>query len=98
MQTNRIVLFFSTVIVTSLVIDIFNILLAKKLNQNLTPDRIYKMKRAISVMMVVFGGVLIGRGFFPKKIERLQDRIENMQPENVVLGVQVHSNPAYPKI
>lgn len=88
MQTNRIVLFFSTVIFTYLIIDIFKILLAKKLNRNLTPDRIYKMKRAISVMMVVFGGILIGRGFFPKKIERLQDRIENMQPENVAFGIE----------
>lgn len=84
MQTNRIVLFFSTVLGTYLIIDIFKILLAKKLNRKLTPDRIYKMKRGISVIMVIFGGILIGRGFFPKKIERLQDRIEIIQPENVV--------------
>ncbi|QED38454.1 LysE family translocator [Antarcticibacterium arcticum] len=84
MQTNRIVVFFGTVLGTYLIIDIFKILLAKKLNRKLTPDRIYKMKKGISIVMVVFGGILIGRGFFPKKIERLQDRIEIIQPENVV--------------
>lgn len=84
MQTNRIVLFFGTVLGTYLIIDIFKILLAKKLNRKLTPERIYKMKKGISIVMVVFGGILIGRGFFPKRIERLQDRIEIIQPENVV--------------
>lgn len=91
MQTNRIILFFTTILVTYLVIDIFKILLAKKLNRKLTPERIYKIKRGISVMMVVFGGILIGRGFFPKKVERLQDRIESMQPENVVIGFEEFS-------
>jgi threonine/homoserine/homoserine lactone efflux protein len=83
MQTNRIVLFFGTVLGTYLVFDIVKILLAKKLNRKLTPDRIYKMKKGISIIMVIFGGILIGRGFFPKKIEGLQDRIESIQPENV---------------
>ena len=84
MQTNRIILFFGTVLGTYLVIDIFKILLAKKLNRKLTPERIYRVKKGISIVMVVFGGILIGRGFFPKRIERLQDRIEIIQPENVV--------------
>ena len=88
MQTNRIVLFFGTVLGTYLLIDIFKILLAKKLNRKLTPERIYRMKRGISIVMVVFGGILIGRGFFPKRIERLQDRIEIIQPENVVFGFE----------
>lgn len=84
MQTNRILLFFATILITYLVLDIFKILLAKKLNRKLTPERIYKMKKGISVVMIVFGGILISRGFFPKKIERLQDQIEIMQPENIV--------------
>lgn len=84
METNRVTLFFSTILGTYLVIDVFKILLAKKLNRKLTPDRIYFMKRGISILMIVFGGILIGRGFFPKKIERLQDQIDMIQPENVV--------------
>lgn len=87
MQTNRIVLFFGTVLSTYLFFDILKILLAKKLNRKLTPDRIYKMKRGISILMIIFGGILMVRGFFPRKIERLQDKIEIMQPENVVFEI-----------
>jgi threonine/homoserine/homoserine lactone efflux protein len=84
MEPNRILVFFSAVLGTYLIFDIFKILLAKKLNSKLTPIRIYTMKRAISILMVVFGGILISRGVFPKKIEKLQDQIEIMQPENIV--------------
>ncbi|CAN5337104.1 LysE family transporter [soil metagenome] len=90
MQTNRIVLFFGTVLGTYLVLDICKILLAKKLNRKLTPGRIYTMKKGISIVMIVFGGILIGRGFFPKKIKKFQDRIEIIQPENVVYTRGVH--------
>ncbi len=84
MEPNRITVFFSTVLGTYLFLDIFKILLAKKLNRRLTPTRIFKMKRGISLLMVVFGGILITRGIFPKKIERLQDQIEILEPGNVV--------------
>lgn len=83
METDRISVFFSTVLGTYLFIDIFKILLAKKLNRKLTPGRIFKMKRGISILMVIFGGILISRGVFPKKAERLQDRIEIIQTDNV---------------
>ena len=85
MQTDRITLFFSTVIGTYLIIDIFKILLAKKLNRKLTPARIYFLKKGISLLMVIFGIILVVRGTFPKRVEKLQDRIEISPPENVVL-------------
>lgn len=83
MDSNRMVLFFTTILVTYLILDIFKILLAKKLNRKLTPNRIYNMKRGISIVMIVFGGILIGRGFFPKEMEGLQDRIEIMQSDTI---------------
>lgn len=92
MDTNRIILFFSTVILTYLVIDIFKILLAKKLNSKLTPVRIYRMKKGISIVMIVFGGILIVRGLFPNRIERLQDQIEIIQPENVAFKLERESS------
>lgn len=88
METNRISVFFTTVLGTYFVIDIFKILLAKKLNRKLTPGRIFKVKRGISILMVVFGGILISRGVFPKRAERLQDRIETIQPENVAFKIE----------
>lgn len=49
MQMNRIVVFFGTVLLTYLLIDVVKILLAKKLNRKLTPNRIYIMKKKLSV-------------------------------------------------
>ncbi len=85
METNRISVFFGTILITYLLIDIIKILLAKKLNRKLTPNRIYLMKKVISIIMIIFGIILIIRGVFPKRAESLQDRIDIIQPENVVL-------------
>lgn len=84
MEPNRIIVFFSTIIVTYLILDVFKILLAKKLNRKLTPNRIFKMKKGISVLLVIFGIILIIRGVFPKKMENLENQIEIIQPPNVV--------------
>ena len=86
MDTNRIAVFFSTVLITYFIFDIFKILVAKKLNRKLTPSRIYRVKKAISILLVVFGAVLIFRGVFPHKMENLQDKIEIIQPDNVVFN------------
>ena len=60
------------------------ILLAKKLNRKLTPDRIFKMKKGISVLLVIFGTILIVRGIFPNKLENLENQIEIIQVPNEV--------------
>lgn len=84
METNRISVFFGTILITYLVIDVAKILLAKNLNRKLTPNRIYLMKKGISILMIVFGVILIVRGVFPKRAENLQERIDIIHPENVV--------------
>ena len=84
MEPNRIVVFFSTILITYLILDVLKILLAKKLNRKLTPDRIYKMKKGISVLLIIFGVILMVRGVFPKKMENLENQIEIIQPPNVV--------------
>ena len=81
MQQSRIITFFSVVLATYLVIDIFKILLAKKLKKKLTPQRIYIMKSIISLVIIVFGVFLMVKGFFPKEIEKIQDKIETIKPE-----------------
>ncbi len=81
MQRPRIIAFFSIVLGTYLIIDIFKILLAKKLKKKLTPQRIYLMKRVISLVIIAFGGFLIIQGVFPKEIEIIQDKIETIKPE-----------------
>jgi threonine/homoserine/homoserine lactone efflux protein len=81
METNRMVIFFGVVLGTYLLIDIFKILAAKKLNQKLTPTRIYNVKRVISIILVVFGLFLIGQGLIPQEINQIQNQIDNITPE-----------------
>jgi len=84
MEPNRIIVFFSTILITYLFFDVLKILLAKKLNRKLTPDRIFKMKKGISVLLIIFGIILIVRGIFPKKLENLENKIEIIQVPNEV--------------
>ena len=82
MDTNRIITFFTTVLVVYLLIDILKILLAKTLRKKLTSIRIYYLKTLVSILMVVFGCVLLSKGFFPKSVEKLQNKIEKASPYN----------------
>ena len=81
METDRITVFFSSVIGTYLIVDIFKILAAKKLNRKLTPNRIYKVKKGISVVLIVFGVFLVGQGLVPQEINQIQEQIDNITPE-----------------
>lgn len=81
MQTNRIMVFFGTVLGTYVVVDVFKILLAKKLNRKLTPNRIFHVKRGISIILIIFGFFLIGQGLLPEEITHLQEQIDTMTPE-----------------
>ena len=76
METNRIITFISTIICTYVAIDILKINVAKQLKSKLTPYNIYKIKRIISVVLMIFGAFLIVQGFFPKEKEMLQNSIE----------------------
>ena len=82
MDPESLLVFFTTVIATYFVIDLLKILLAKRLNHKLTPTRIYRLKRGISVVIVIFGLVLVSRGIFPSEMEQLENRVENVIPNN----------------
>lgn len=80
MDAKRVTLFFSTALLVYLLVDIFKILLAKTLRKKLTPARIYFMKLFVSILMIVFGGVLLSKGLFPKSVEEIQYQIEKVAP------------------
>lgn len=84
MDPKRIFVFFFTVILTYFLVDVIKIALAKKLRHKLTSLRIYKLKRAISILILVFGMILIARGIFPAKMQKLQDKVENVMPDTAV--------------
>lgn len=74
--------FLATILVTYFIIDIFKILIAKKLKNKLTPRRIYKTKKIIALVILGFGILLLAQAFFPKEKELLKDRLEQINPIN----------------
>ena len=79
MDSNRIISFFGVVLLVYLIIDIFKIVLAKTLRKKLTNKRIYYMKRFVSILMILFGCILLSKGFFPKSVNKIQNEIKNVQ-------------------
>ncbi|MGA9326524.1 MAG: LysE family transporter [Salegentibacter sp.] len=92
MQNDRILVFLGTVLGTYLLVDVFKILLAKKLNRKLTPGRIYFMKKAISILLIFFGGILIFQGLFPKQVNNLKDQIETITPGDTLGDSEAYFN------
>jgi threonine/homoserine/homoserine lactone efflux protein len=78
METNRIIVFISTIIITYLLVDLFKINVAKQLKTRLTPYNIYKIKRVISVVLMIFGSFLIAQGFFPEEKEKIQEQLQKI--------------------
>jgi threonine/homoserine/homoserine lactone efflux protein len=79
METNRIILFITVIILIYFTVDILKILVAKQLKSKLTPFNIYKIKRVISVILMIFGGFLMVQGFFPKEKEMIKEKLEQLK-------------------
>ncbi len=72
----RVVVFFATMILAYLGIDIIKILLAKRLKRKLTFRRIYLIKKGLGIILIICGIVLIAKGFLPKDQFDLERGIE----------------------
>ena len=79
MQTPRMITFFTSVIVSYLLIDCLKIVLAKQLKSKLTPTNILKIKKGISIVLIVFGLVLMVQGWFPKEKEMVKNALEKIE-------------------
>lgn len=78
MQTSRMITFFISVIVSYLLIDCIKIVLSKQLKTKLTPSNILKVKKGISIVLIIFGIVLITQGWFPKEKEMVKNALEKI--------------------
>ncbi|MCG9791937.1 LysE family translocator [Flavobacterium algicola] len=79
MQTSRMMTFFTTVIVTYLIIDAIKIILAKQLKSKMIPSNILKIKQGISIVLMVFGIVLMSQGFFPNEKEIVKQAFKKIE-------------------
>lgn len=77
MKTERIIGFFTAVLGSYFIIDLGKIFLAKRLNSSLTPHRIYRLKKFIGFLIIVFGVFLLLKGAVPEEINnKIENRIE----------------------
>lgn len=78
MNPTHIFWYFTTIILSYFVTDLGKIFLAKKLKSKLTPLVIYRIKKTMGIMLIIFGIFLILKGFIPKEnldLENLLDKV-----------------------
>ncbi len=75
----RIVIFFASMLVAYLITDMVKILLAKQLRKKLTIERIRWVKKGLGIVLVIFGMILIVKGFLPKDQLNIEKSIEMMR-------------------
>ena len=76
---NRMMIFFGSMLLAYFVTDVFKILLAKRLKRKLTPERIHFIKKGLGIILVIFGLILIIKGFLPKDKFNIEKEIEEME-------------------
>lgn len=81
-DSGRMTTFFATMIIAYFITDLFKILLAKQLKQKLTTKRIRLVKKALGIILIICGLVLITKGFLPMdkfNLEKGLEHIENIK-------------------
>jgi threonine/homoserine/homoserine lactone efflux protein len=81
LKTSRLSVFFSSVIITYLLVDILKMLLAKKLKNKMTPTNILKIKKITSVLLIVFGISIMLQGWFPSEQKFVKKALEKIEPK-----------------
>ena len=85
---NGVFLFLTTVLVTFFVTDLVKITLAKRLKSKMTPRFIYKTKKWVSILIMLFGVVLLLQGIFPDEVQKGLDRIPSPKER-----IEVNTSP-----
>ncbi|MGG5576697.1 LysE family translocator [Myroides sp. C15-4] len=79
MDTERMFLFFLFAIAAYFVTDVFKILLAKQLRKKLTAENILKVKKISSVLLMIFGLVIMVKAFIPTSDQELNLPIPRLE-------------------
>ena len=82
LKTSRLAVFFASVIVTYLIVDIIKILLAKRLKSKMTPGNILKIKQVTSVLLIIFGITIMLQGWFPSDQKLVKQALEKIEPKH----------------
>jgi len=79
LKAPRMITFFSTLIISYFVTDIFKILLAKQLRNQLNPKNILLIKKFISIVLIICGMVLLSQAWFPKEQKIVNSAFEKLE-------------------
>jgi hypothetical protein len=61
--------------------DLFKIILAKQLRNQLNPKNILLIKKVISVVLIICGVVLLSQAWFPKEQKIVNSAFEKLEAE-----------------
>ena len=81
MEPTRMLVFFSSVIITFLLVDIAKMMLAKKLKHYMTPNNILKIKKFTSFLLIIFGITIMLQGWFPSDQKLVKKALEKIEPK-----------------
>lgn len=81
MDPQKIFNYFTVILVSYFITDIGKIVLAKQLKRKLTPAVIYKVKRGMGILLMVFGIALMLKGFLPKEKLNIDHVIEQSEKQ-----------------
>jgi threonine/homoserine/homoserine lactone efflux protein len=81
LKASRMITFFSTLILSYFITDIFKILLAKQLRKKLNPNNILLIKKFISIVLIISGVFLLSQGLFPKEQKIVNSAIEKLEDQ-----------------
>jgi threonine/homoserine/homoserine lactone efflux protein len=79
LEMSRMLTFFTSVILTYLVVDTGKILLAKQLKHKMTPKNTLTIKKIISVLLIVFGIAIMLQGWFPSDQKIVKKALEKIE-------------------
>jgi len=82
MDPGKIFNYFALILVSYFITDIGKIVLAKQLKRKLTPKVIYKIKRSMGILLIIFGVALLIKGIIPKEKLNLKNVIEKVEKTN----------------
>jgi len=77
---NWVSVFIVTMLLAYFLTDLVKIAAAKRLKSKLTPRRIFKTKKIVALVILVFGIILLSQGLFPDLYERGIEQLENVNP------------------
>lgn len=80
LQPTRMITFFTSVILSYFIVDVFKILLAKQLRHQLNPKNILMIKKIISIVLIISGVFLLSQGWFPSEgqmVDKALDKLEH---------------------